>query len=168
VNSSLKATKIWSSRANARKGSMISSLVRSFNRKCPPYLSYYYVVSTYIVDLLCKNRTLPKTLVTCIEKRNESFGRLKFLSASMQSPREGNVCLSMASSVVKEETQDNGKVKASLDVNLAVIVTDNDIPTLVGECLATSLWTPVFSWKPLTGSATAVNDILGIGSDLGT
>jgi hypothetical protein len=64
----------------------------------------------------------------------------------------------MASSVVKEETQDNGKVKASLDVNLAVIVTDNDIPTLVGECLATSL---------PTGSAAAVNDILGIGSDLG-
>jgi hypothetical protein len=78
------------------------------------------------------------------------------------------VCLSMASSVVKEGTQDNEKAKASLDVNLAVIVTDNNIPKLVGKCLATSLWAPVFSWKPLTGNAAAVNDILGIGSNLGT
>jgi hypothetical protein len=88
--------------------------------------------------------------------------------ADSSRPRKGNVCLSIASWVVKEETQDNGKAKASLDVNLAIIVTNNDIPTLVGKCLATSLWVPVFSWKPLTGSAAAVNDILGIGSDLGT
>jgi hypothetical protein len=74
----------------------------------------------------------------------------------------------MASSVVKEETQDNKKAKASRDVNLAIIVTNNDIPKLVGKCLATSLWAPVFSWKPFTGSAAAVNDILGIGSDIGT
>jgi hypothetical protein len=78
------------------------------------------------------------------------------------------VCLSMASSVVKEETQDNERAKASLDVNLAIIAPNNDIPILIGKCLATNLWAPVFSWKPLTGGAAAVNDILGIGSDLGT
>jgi hypothetical protein len=78
------------------------------------------------------------------------------------------MCLSTASSVVKKETQDSEMAKESLDVNLAIIVTDNDIPILVGECLATDLWAPVFSWKSLTGRAAAVGDILGVGSYLGT